>query len=369
MGSLRTRHLLTSVIACALVAACAGHDGKTATDPGSPNPDGTNGSDPTPVYPVYGDGDPGRAGLPPGSSAGGSTGSSDPLTHVFVAPTYTTLFAVSDVHGHLAQLSTLLVKGGLVSATSVLPSNVTWTGGNATLVITGDMIDKGPASLEVIASAMALQAAAKNAGGTVVVLLGNHEAEFLGTPTSSKFTGSDTIDDELGKLKPAISPVSFASGMDPRGAWLRTLPVAARVDGWFFSHAGQSAGQTLAQIDSGLASALASSAGYTSPAFIGADSVLESRDWYTSGVDVVNTNLKGLGATHIAFGHDPNAFGVKGIVYAPPAFYGKLVRLDAGLGAGDSNGELLRVRHDGTDEVAESILPNGTVHPLFRSPH
>ena len=304
-----------------------------------------------------------------GGAAGSGGSAAQSYAHVYTAATYTTLYAVSDVHGHLAELTTLLQKGGLIATTT--PSSVVWTGGDSTLVIAGDMIDKGPASLEVLAFAMALQAAAKSAGGHVVVLLGNHEAEFLGTPMSSKFTGTDTIDEELSKQKPAISPITFASGADPRGAWLRTLPIAAKVEGWFFSHAGHTAGRTLAQLDADVTGALASSAGYTSDAFIGTDSPLEARDWYTgsgAGVPVVDQDLKALGATHIVFGHDPNAFGVKGILYAPPSFYGKLFRIDAGLGSGDSKGELLRVRHDGADEVAEAILPDGTTRPLFRGP-
>ncbi len=360
---------LVSVGALCALAACAG-----AANSDGPSPDTSPPPSPAAADEAGNGRARGAAGVQaPGDGIGvsgdgaGSGGSgAQSFAHVYTASTYTTLYALSDVHGHLAELTTLLQKGSLI-ATATPPSNVVWTGGNATLVIAGDMIDKGPASLEVLAFAMALEAAAKNAGGHVVVLLGNHEAEFLGTPMSSKFTGQDTIDQELARLKPAISPILFASGADPRGAWLRTLPVAAKVDGWFFSHAGDSAGKTLAQVDADVTGALASSSGYTSNAFIGADSVLEARDWYTS-LSVVDQNLKALGATHIVFGHDPNAFGVKGMAYAPPAFYGKLFRVDAGLGSGDSKGELLRVRHDGTDEVAEAILPNGTTRPLFRGP-
>jgi hypothetical protein len=374
MASLVSR--LVSLAAWSVLVACTGHDASSTARDGTTGADsaragnaaspGTDGSgSPT-------TGQHARAGTGDGQAPSGAPSGSSPLAHVFVAPTYTTLYAVSDVHGHLAQLATLLVSAGLISAASTLPSNPVWTGGDATLVITGDMIDKGPASLDVIASAMALQTAAKVAGGRVVVLLGNHEAEFLGTPMSSKFTGQNTIDQELWTQKPAISPIAFASGADPRGAWLRALPIAAKVDGWFFSHAGQNAGQTLTQIDANVTAALASTAGFASDVFVGTDSLLESRDWYASsspGMSVVDQNLKALGAAHIVFGHDPNAFGVKGLVYAPPSFFGKLFRLDAGLGAGDSNGQLLRVRHDGADEVAEAILPDGKVHPLFRGPH
>ena len=48
------------------------------------------------------------------------------------------------------------------------------------------MIDKGSSSLEVLDFVMALQADAKKGGGTVIVTLGNHEAEFLVDPNNSK---------------------------------------------------------------------------------------------------------------------------------------------------------------------------------------
>jgi hypothetical protein len=281
------------------------------------------------------------------------------------APSFTTLYAMSDVHGHLTEMKNLLVAAGLVDASSQFPGTVHWTGGDATLVITGDMIDKGPSSLDVIETAMALESAATAAKGTVLVLFGNHEAEFIGTPTGSKFTGKDTIDNDLGALAPPVAPADFASGKDPRGAWLRKRPFAAIVGMWFFSHAGNTNGATLAALDLTLGAALAGSGGFTDPAIVGTTSLLEARDWYTS-TSVVDQNLMALGAHHIVMGHDPNAFSSQGSIVMPATFAGKLFKIDTGLGSGYSNGEILRVRHDGADDVAESLLPNGTVKALYR---
>lgn len=61
----------------------------------------------------------------------------------------------------------------------------------------GDLIDKGPSSVEVIKLLMALQIAATKTGGRVVVTLGNHEAEFLVDPNNAKASGPAGIDPEL----------------------------------------------------------------------------------------------------------------------------------------------------------------------------
>jgi hypothetical protein len=291
---------------------------------------------------------------------GASTTTSGPIAE---QNTFTTLYAVSDLHGHYAELGALLVKYGLAASAPTDPTKIAWTGGNATLVVVGDMIDKGPASLEIVEAVIALQASAPSTGGTVLALLGNHEAEFLGDPTSSKFTGTDRIDGELAAQSPAIDPTAFASGSDPRGAWMRALPCGARVGSWFFSHAGDTGGATIASLDATLSAALASSQAWNSSAITGTNSLLESKTWYSASV--VAKNETALGVKHIAFGHDPNAFNSTGQMLAPSAYQGALVKLDTGLGAGYSSGAFLRVRHDGASDVAEALLPDGTVQALW----
>jgi hypothetical protein len=225
------------------------------------------------------------------------------------------------------------------------------------------MIDKGPSSLEVIEAVMALEASAPLTGGKVVALFGNHEAEFLGDPTGSKFTGADGIDSELATQSPAVNPQAFATGADPRGAWIRKRPFGARVGSWFFAHAGDTGGLTIAQLDAELSAALASPQGWTSAAIAGSSSLLESRSWYAP--NVVSANAGALGVKHIVMGHDPSAFGSTGQILTPNSYQGGLVKIDTGLGSNASSGALLRVRHAGANDVAEALLPDGTVQTLW----
>ena len=53
-------------------------------------------------------------------------------------------------------------------------------------MFTGNLIDKWKHSLEVIAFVRSLQTAAAEAGGQVIIMAGNHEAEFLAAPDSKK---------------------------------------------------------------------------------------------------------------------------------------------------------------------------------------
>jgi hypothetical protein len=75
------------------------------------------------------------------------------------------------------------------------------------------------------------------AGGRVVILMGNHEAEHLAAyPNSTEFFSA--------------------------------LPVGAGANDWFFSHAGNTGGRTLATLDADLRRAI-DSAGFGSPELLG----------------------------------------------------------------------------------------------------
>src|SRR6185436_6843138 len=62
-----------------------------------------------------------------------------------------TVYALGDTHGDYNRLVTLLLAGKLIAGTPSSPAAATWSGGNAILVVTGDMIDKWKHSLDVIA--------------------------------------------------------------------------------------------------------------------------------------------------------------------------------------------------------------------------
>ncbi|HVM37475.1 MAG TPA: metallophosphoesterase [Sphingomicrobium sp.] len=80
------------------------------------------------------------------------------------------IVAVGDLHGDYEAWRAIARAARLVDARG------RWAGGNAILVQTGDITDRGPDSLRIIRELMQLQRAAPRKGGRVVVLVGNHEA-------------------------------------------------------------------------------------------------------------------------------------------------------------------------------------------------
>lgn len=249
------------------------------------------------------------------------------------------LYAVSDVHGAADRLVALLQGNGLIDASHA------WSGGDATLVVVGDLIDKGPDSLDVVDLLRGL-------GDHAVVTIGNHEAEFFADPTNDKAEASDGVDPQLSA--DGIDLVAFASGAEPRGAWLRTLPFGARIGDWFFAHAGQTGGRTFDALAADLAAAFDAD-DFRGDAFVGDDSLLEARDWYG---DSIAASLTALGVAHVVFGHDPNALGPRGAI----AQSGALIRIDCGMSpdVGDSDGKLLHV----VGGVATQLDPSGAAVSL-----
>ena len=77
--------------------------------------------------------------------------------------------AIADVHGAYAELVALLQRTGLID------DSLAWTGGSATFVQTGDVLDRGARSRECLDLLMDLERQAPKKDGRVVPLLGNHE--------------------------------------------------------------------------------------------------------------------------------------------------------------------------------------------------
>ncbi len=81
--------------------------------------------------------------------------------------------AIADIHGaYDAMVSTL-------KNADILSEELSWVGGDATLVIVGDILDRGPKSRAAMDLLMRLEGEAESAGGQVQVLIGNHEAMIL----------------------------------------------------------------------------------------------------------------------------------------------------------------------------------------------
>jgi len=271
------------------------------------------------------------------------------------------VYALSDVHGHYDAFVSLLAANHLVDAPNRDPKKPRWTGGRAILVVAGDLIDKGPQSIEAIDLARSLEAQAARAGGRVVVTMGNHEAEFLADPKNDKATskGEDEtgIDIELDAMH--IEPKSLVKGTDTagRGAWLANLPLGVRIKKWFFAHGGNTQKMSIGELEEKLERSI-DHHGYDDKDVTGGDSLLEGQKWYGdpdkdgAGRDEADA----LGVKHIVFGHDPGALDDHKQIRASKNDV--LVKIDTEMGMHLSSGigraALLHIGTDGHD-TAEAL--------------
>ena len=85
----------------------------------------------------------------------------------------TRVVAVSDIHGAYDALVATFQES------AVIDDSLAWNGAETHLVITGDLVDRGPDSRRVMNLIMRLEQEAPNAGGQVHLLLGNHEVMNL----------------------------------------------------------------------------------------------------------------------------------------------------------------------------------------------
>jgi hypothetical protein len=270
------------------------------------------------------------------------------------------IVGLGDVHGAYDRLAHLLVVGGIARADAKVKGGYAWAGGKRTLVSVGDLIDKGPQSLEVLDLMMNLQAGARAAGGDVIVTLGNHEAEFLARPGKKK--KAEEFERELDER--GIDLHDVATGRNDYGRFMLNLPMAARVNNWFFAHGGSTSGMSLGQIGDHFR-AVVDSGRWKNPFLIGDDSLLEARKWWKGDAD--DKDLAALPAAHIVFGHDPGAFRDKGTIQTKG---GRLFLIDVGMTPefDYSKGALLFIdRKDGQD-VATSMDAAGARHEVWRGP-
>ena len=80
---------------------------------------------------------------------------------------------IGDIHGSLSAFLNIL------KASKLIDNEGNWIGGNKTLVQVGDLIDRGRHSWETLVYLRCLQLQAKEAGGNVVSLMGNHEQAVI----------------------------------------------------------------------------------------------------------------------------------------------------------------------------------------------
>jgi hypothetical protein len=88
-------------------------------------------------------------------------------------PATAPVVAIGDIHGDFPAFRQLL------RAARLIDDDDRWSGGTTRLVQTGDVVDRGPESRRALELLMRLETEARASGGSVTVLLGNHEAMNL----------------------------------------------------------------------------------------------------------------------------------------------------------------------------------------------
>ena len=182
--------------------------------------------------------------------------------------------AIGDVHGELQGLLEILQEAELMDESR------NWIGGDAVLVQTGDLVDRGADVRAVLDLVMDLQRQAPQHGGEVIALMGNHESMALlgdvqdaspeilasfATDDSEKLRqeGWKTFTKWMNQLarsrggdKPKLADkkeqwmlehppgyFEYMRAMGPEGEygqWLLQLPVMAKIGDTIFMHAGVS---------------------------------------------------------------------------------------------------------------------------------
>ena len=147
------------------------------------------------------------------------------------------LYVFGDTHGEYDSVVLLLRNAGLID------ENLKWTGGRKHIVFLGDVVDRGRRVTQLLWFIYRLEQEAKQAGGAVHMLLGNHEVMvMLG---DLRYVHPD--EDRIAKLH----KVSYQRLLHPQqsviGRWLASRPAVMKIGDLLLTHGGVSSdfiGQT-----------------------------------------------------------------------------------------------------------------------------
>ncbi len=155
------------------------------------------------------------------------------------------LLVLSDIEGNAAFLNSALSKLGVTAASGE------WNFGANRLVIAGDSVDRGSDVFAVLWRLHGLAAQARAAGGSVHVVLGNHEQYLLRGNTVKIHPEHLYALEKMGGAAAAFAPDTVI------GAWLRAQPVVVKAGRVVVTHGGISSlvvqqGLTIAQLNTAM---------------------------------------------------------------------------------------------------------------------
>ncbi|RKP08964.1 Metallo-dependent phosphatase-like protein [Thamnocephalis sphaerospora] len=136
------------------------------------------------------------------------------------------IVAVGDLHGDMESALSVLRMAG------VIHQNNSWAGGNHTILVqTGDLIDRGPDTVQLLNLFPRLVQEANKAGGRVIQILGNHEfMNMLGDLSFVRERSSEFASRQSRKI--AFSPSGDI------GRRLFNLPIMHQIGDTVFTHGG-----------------------------------------------------------------------------------------------------------------------------------
>ena len=245
---------------------------------------------------------------------------------------------IGDVHGDLDAARRALTLAGAVDASDQ------WSGGDLTVVQTGDLLDRGPGERAVVDLFLALKAQAPKHGGRLVLLNGNHEImnvqgdfRYITGEGFSSFADVPrpaAVEARLDAMHIPESARGRVGAFLPGGQYARALadhPVAVVLHNTAFAHGGVMPAH-VAQLPAIHRELTAWMRGEGPPPGILAR---EDSPWWSraysrpEGPDcaALEVALKALGARRMVVGHTPQLGGMTS------ACDGRVWRVDTGMSA------------------------------------
>ncbi len=175
------------------------------------------------------------------------------------------VYVVGDVHGAYEEIVSTL------KTTSLINTNLDWTGGESHFVSLGDLMDRGPSTRKILDLYMKLQIQASQVGGKFHVVLGNHEImnltgdlRYVSNKEIQEFQTDESDEQRTQAYELYLSKNKLESNQQNRenfdnkylpgyfaqkeaysmagkyGKWLLNLPFVIRINDQLFAHGGLS---------------------------------------------------------------------------------------------------------------------------------
>ncbi|NJN83381.1 MAG: serine/threonine protein phosphatase [Caldilineaceae bacterium] len=243
-------------------------------------------------------------------------------------------FIIGDIHGQFDQLVGLLFRANLID------HKLAWSGEGAHLYFMGDFFDRGNGGLAALTMVMRLQAEAADAGGSVEMLVGNHEVLILATKRFG--------DQAIAPWTPSFYEVWLRNGgledeleglTQEQIAWLIQRPAMVRVLDRLLVHADsdcyQEYGDSASSVNASVGKVLAGDDLFEWNRLFCSLCERKAFSKKSGGVEEAESFLESYGGRQIVHGHTPICYITKQkpqMVRQPLAYAENLcVNVDGGL--------------------------------------